>query len=73
MSLEDEVIQSFDLGYVEGESEGYQLGYDEGHLQGVEDLTESGWYLMDPTYSEAIAFINSDKSDENEYTNGYVC
>ncbi len=73
VSLESEVIQSFDLGYVEGESEGYQFGYDEGYLQGVEDLTESGWYLMDPTYSEAITFINSDKSDENDYTNDYVC
>jgi len=71
--LESEVIQSFDLGYVEGESEGYQLGYDEGYLQGAEDLTESGWYLMDPTYSEAIIFVNSDKTDENEYTNDYVC
>jgi len=73
MSFESEVIQSFDLGYAEGKSEGYQLGYDEGYLQGVEDLTESGWYLRDPTYSEAIAFINSDESDENEYTDDYVC
>jgi len=72
-SLESEVIQSFDLGYAEGESEGYQLGYDEGYLQGAEDLTESGWYLRNPTYSEAITFINSDKTDENEYTNDYVC
>lgn len=73
VSLESEVIQIFDLGYAEGESEGYQLGYDEGYLQGVEDLTESGWYLRNPTYSEAITFINSDKTDENEYTNDYVC
>jgi predicted nuclease with TOPRIM domain len=72
-SLEDEVIQSFTLGYAEGEAEGYQLGYDEGYAQGVEDLTESGYYLTDPTYDEAIAFINSDKTDENEYTPNYVC
>jgi len=72
-SLESEVIQSFNLGYAEGESEGYQLGYDEGYVQGVEDLTESGWYIRDPTYDEAIAFINSDKTDENEYTSNYVC
>jgi flagellar biosynthesis/type III secretory pathway protein FliH len=72
-SLENEVIQSFNLGYAEGESEGYQLGYDEGYAQGVEDLTESGYYLRDPTYEEAIAFINSDKTDENEYTTDYVC
>jgi len=72
-SLENEVIQSFNLGYAEGESEGYQLGYDEGYVQGVEDLTESCWYIRDPTYDEAIAFTNSDKTDENEYTPNYVC
>jgi len=72
-SLESEVIQSFNLGYAEGESEGYQLGYVEGYVQGVEDLTESGWYIRDPTYDEAIAFINLDKTDENEYTPDYVC
>jgi len=72
-SLENEVIQSFNLGYAEGESEGYQLGYDEGYIQGIEDLTESGYYLRDPTYDEAIAFTNSDKTDENEYTSDYVC
>jgi regulator of replication initiation timing len=72
-SLEDEVIESFDLGYAEGESEGYQLGYDEGYVQGVEDGAGSGWYIRDPTYDEAIAFINSDKTDENEYTADYVC
>jgi chaperonin cofactor prefoldin len=72
-SLESEVIQSFNLGYAEGESEGYQLGYDEGYLQGVEDLTESGYYLRDPTYDEANAFTNSDKTDENEYIPNYVC
>jgi len=71
--LENEVIQSFNLGYAEGESEGYQLGYDEGYVQGVEDGPESGWYIRDPTYDEAIAFTNSDKTDENEYTSDYVC
>ena len=72
-SLENEVVESFNLGYSEGEAEGYQVGYDEGYVQGVEDGPESGWYLRDPTYDEAIAFINSDKTDENEYTQDYVC
>jgi hypothetical protein len=68
------VIQSFNSGYDEGESEGYQLGYDKGYTQSVEDLTESGYYLRDPAYDEAIAFINSDKTDENEYHSpDYVC
>jgi len=72
-SLENEVVESFNLGYSEGEAEGYQVGYDEGYVQGVEDGPESGWYLRDPTYDEAIAFINSDKTDENDYTQDYVC
>ena len=72
-SLENEVIQSFNLGYDEGETVGYQLGYEEGYIQGVEDGPGSGWYIRDPTYAEAIAFINSDKTDENEYTSDYVC
>ena len=72
-SLENEVIESFNSGYAEGESEGYQLGYDEGYVQGVLDGAGSGWYLRDPTYDEAIDFINSDETDENEYTPDYVC
>jgi cell division protein FtsB len=68
-SLEDEVVASFDLGYAEGESD----GYDEGYAQGVEDLTQSGWYLRDPTYDEAVAFINSDETNENQYSDDYVC
>jgi predicted nucleic acid-binding Zn-ribbon protein len=72
-SLENEVIESFNLGYAEGEAAGYQVGYDEGYAQGVEDGAGSGWYIRDPTYAEAIAFINSDRTDENEYTEDYVC
>ncbi len=72
-SLESEVIESFNLGYVEGESDGYQIGYYEGYVQGVEDGAGSGWYLRDPTYDEVIAFIDLDKTDENEYTADYVC
>jgi peptidoglycan hydrolase CwlO-like protein len=72
-SLEDEVVESFNLGYSEGEAAGYQVGYDAGYAQGVEDGAGSGWYIRDPTYAEAIAFINSDRTDENEYTDEYVC
>jgi len=71
--LENEVIESFDLGYADGETEGYQVGYDDGYEQGVEDGAGSGWYIRDPTYAEAIAFINLDRTDRNEYTEDYVC
>ena len=60
-SLENEVIES------------YQLGYDVGYTQGVEDGAGSGWYIRDPTYAEAIAFINSDRTNENGYADDYVC
>jgi cell division protein FtsB len=59
-SLENEVIES------------YQLGYDAGYTQGVDDAG-SGWYIRDPTYAEAIAFINSDRTNENGFTDDYVC
>lgn len=72
-ALESEVIQSFELGYAEGTSDGYQLGYEEGYTQGVEDGAGTGWYIRDPTYSEVIAFVNSDTTDENEYTEDYIC
>lgn len=72
--LEDEVTQSYNLGYSEGASDGYQLGYDEGYSQGIDYLTEYGWYSRDPTYAEAIAFINSDTTDQHLYVEGsYVC
>jgi hypothetical protein len=71
--LEDEVIQNYNLGYTEGESNGYDKGYDEGFIKGIEYLTETGYYLRDPTYAEAIEFINFDKTDQNDYTHDYVC
>jgi len=71
--LKNEAENSYNLGYDEGESDGYEFGYDEGYFQCVEDLTQTGWYIRDPTYEEAVAFINSDKTDENMYTDNYVC
>jgi len=52
---------------------GYDEGYGYGYVQGADDLIESGYYFIDPTYDEAIAFIHSDETDENEYTPDYVC
>jgi cell division protein FtsB len=71
--LEDEMVQSFNSGYSEGTDEGYQLGFDEGYMQGVEELKQNGWYLRDPTYEEAIAFVNLDETDKNQYNPTYVC
>jgi peptidoglycan hydrolase CwlO-like protein len=52
---------------------GYDSGYDDGFVQGVDYLIQTGYYSMDPTYDEAIAFIDSDETDENAYTPDYVC
>jgi peptidoglycan hydrolase CwlO-like protein len=73
-SLEGEVIESFNSGYDEGETEGYERGYDEGYEQGIEERVGDGWYISrDPTLGEALVFINLDTTDENEYTEDYVC
>lgn len=60
-SLENEVTQN------------YNTGYDVGYTQGVEDGAGRGWNIRDPTYAEALAFMTSDKTDENEYTDSYTC
>jgi len=69
-TLETEILQSYDLGYADGETEGYEGGY----LQGIEDATEKGWYLLDPTYDEMDAFLESDQTNQNTYSYpDYVC
>ncbi len=61
-NLESEVIIS------------YNEGYDAGYAQGTEDLIQTGYYTMDPTYNKTISFIESDETDQNEYTpEDYVC
>jgi hypothetical protein len=60
-NLEAEVIVSYDE------------GYDAGYAQGTEDLIQTGYYSMDPTYDEMIFFIESDHTDQNDYTPDYVC
>ena len=65
-SLEVEVIESYAMGYNEGEIEGY--------IQGVVDGAGRGYTIRDPTYSEAIFFVDSDRTDMNQYIEGeYVC
>jgi len=75
----------YDDGYVSGKDEGYEDGYglgkadgyDEGYDQGMEAGFGHGYTLRDPTYKEAVAFIEEDKTNENEYNDAdygiYVC
>ena len=51
----------------------YYIGYDDGYAQGTDDFIQCSYCFTDPTYDEAIAFINSDETDENAYTPDYVC
>jgi hypothetical protein len=75
--LEGEVVHKYNLGYSEGESASYEtdydVGYDEGYSNGAEFVTENGVYLVDPTSDEALAFINSNNTDLNQYMQYYVC
>ncbi len=75
----------YDKGYVSGKEAGYDEGYglgqnegyDEGYSQGMEAGFGHGYTLRDPTYEEAVDFIEEDKTNENEYNDAdygvYVC
>lgn len=63
--LENDVTESYDAGFEEGEAEGY--------LKGVIDGAGSGYNIRDPTYAEALAFITSDKTNEKSYDESYLC
>jgi len=73
IALKNELTQNYNSGYEDGLDDGYQLGYDEGYTTALEDVTQNGWILRDPTYSEALAFIQSDTTDQHTYTPDYVC
>ncbi len=63
--LKNEATQRYNDGYDYGKAEGYQ--------KGVIDGAGSGYNIRDPTYAEAIAFITSDQTDKNLWTDNYVC
>ncbi|MFA5056184.1 MAG: hypothetical protein WC562_08495 [Dehalococcoidia bacterium] len=61
---------SYYIGYMRGDS----YGYDEGYNTGVIDGAGTGYELRDPTYSELQRFIEEDNTDKNEYVEGiYSC
>jgi len=65
LNLQSEISTSYESGY--------DAGYDDGYIQGVEDGAGRDYNIRDPTYNEALAFINSDKTNENEYSENYTC
>jgi hypothetical protein len=65
-SLENQVTESYNDGLDEGEAIGYQ--------KGVLDGVGTGYNIRDPTYAEALAFIESDKTNEKSYDeDSYLC
>jgi hypothetical protein len=63
-----------DEGYSEGETAGYTVGYNAGYAEGIEAGTGHGYCLRDPSYAEAVAFLNHDRTDRNHYDeDSYVC
>lgn len=69
LDLETDVAENYDLGY----SKGHDDGYGEGYTEGMDFVTENGYYVRDPTYAEVVAFIESDLTDQHEYSDSYVC
>jgi hypothetical protein len=65
--------EGYDVGYDQGETRGYDEGYDEGMEAGF----GHGYTLRDPTYEEAVAFMEDDDTSNNEYDDSgygvYVC
>lgn len=63
-----------DEGYNEGETAGYTAGYDAGYAEGLDAGTGRGYCLADPTYAQAVDFLNRDHTDWNTYDeDSYVC
>ena len=57
-----------------GEADGYISGKADGYDEGLEAGLGHGYTLKDPTYSQAVAFLTEDKTDNNKYIeDSYVC
>ena len=66
--------EGYDLGKEEGYNAGYTSGKAAGYDEGVQAGSGHGYTLKDPTYKEAVLFIEQDKTNENKYVEDtYVC
>lgn len=64
-TLQKEVTQNYFSGFDDGKVEGYQ--------KGLIDGAGSTYDIRDPTYAEAMAFVDSDQTDKKVYSDDYVC
>ena len=78
----DELNQKTTISYLEGKTigveqgnaTGYRIGYDKGYDSGfVEGLNTDGYKVIDPTYSEVLRFLKTDKTNKIEYNDTFDC
>ena len=65
--------EAYTKGFSDGNVTGYDLGYDNGYKQGLDDGAGHGYTIRDPTYQEALQFINDDRTNFNRYSDTYTC
>jgi hypothetical protein len=64
----------YNRGYTKGYDGGYSTGNSTGYTKGINDLAKSGFTTRNPTYSEAMVFVQSNQVDKNIYnTDSYTC
>jgi len=64
----------YEEGYLAGKSDGYEEGVEAGYEEGVSAALGHGYTIIDPTYKQAIKFLEEDETDENKFMEDiYVC
>ena len=67
----------YDEGYTSGEQYGYSTGKADGYEEGVNAGLDQGYTLVDPTYNHTLIFLDTDRTNDNEYIEDsygvYVC
>lgn len=61
--------KGFDSGKISGYSQGYSDGYGNGTMEGA----GTGYNIRDPTYSEMMQFIETDRTNQRTWTETYTC
>ena len=61
-------------GYEGGVEDGYKEGLEVGYEEGVGAVLDQGYAIIDPTYKQAIKFLNEDETNRNTFVDDtYVC
>ena len=67
-------VEGYHLGEQEGYEEGYLAGKADGYDEGVKASLGHGYTIEDPTYKQAIEFLEEDRTNENEFAEEtYLC